>query len=62
MPQQVVQHSVGTGGLRNFDNGAMLLQQGKPADRLPVLLDPWVTLYPIKADEPDAVGAKGLGR
>jgi CRP-like cAMP-binding protein len=55
LPQEVALSLVGNHAVRRLDKGALLFQQGEPADSFYVVLDGWVKLYRIAPDGGEAV-------
>jgi CRP-like cAMP-binding protein len=55
MPQPVAQAMIGNHGVRVYEKGAMLFQQGEPADAFFLILDGWVKIFRLTPDGNEAV-------
>lgn len=55
LPQDVAQSLIGTQTVREYEKGALLFQQGEPANSFYVVIDGWVKLYRITPDGSEAV-------
>jgi len=55
MPQEVAQQLIGNQGPRVYEKGAVLFQQGEPANDFFVILDGWVKIYRLTPDGHEAV-------
>lgn len=55
MPEAVVQSLLGTQGVRVYEKGILLFQQGEPANSFFLIVDGWVKIYRMTPDGAEAV-------
>jgi CRP-like cAMP-binding protein len=55
LPQDVAQSLIAAQTVREYEKGALLFQQGQPANSFYVVIDGWVKLYRITPDGSEAV-------